>query len=77
MGKSHRNGLSTEVWLNVLQYDHYIKEEEKDGKFCVTEAVCELKVPSELPRQNSAELCISKPETGERAAHISLSSVGK
>lgn len=43
----------------------------------MTEAVCELEVPSELPRQNSAELYISKPETGERAAHISLSSVGK
>lgn len=43
----------------------------------MTEAVCELEVPSELPGQNSAELYISKPETGKRAAHISLSSVGK
>jgi len=60
-----------------LQHDNYIKEEERDGKFSVTEAVRELEVPSELPRQNSAELYISKPETGERAAHISLSSVGK
>lgn len=54
-----------------------LKEEEKDGKFYVTEAVCDLEVPSELPRQNSAELCISKPEAGERAAHTSLSSAGK
>lgn len=41
------------------------------------ETVCELEMPSELPRQNSAELYISKPETGERAAQISLSFVGK
>lgn len=54
-----------------------MKEEEKKGKFSMTEAVCELEMPSELPKQNSDELCISKPETGERAAQISLSFVGK
>lgn len=43
----------------------------------MTETVCELEVPPELPRQNSAELYISKPETGERTAQISLSFVGK
>lgn len=43
----------------------------------MTEVVCELEVPQELPRQNSAELYISKSETGERAAQISLSFVGK
>lgn len=49
----------------------------KNGKFSMTETVCELEMPSELPRQNSAELCISKPETGERAVQIRLSFVGK
>lgn len=63
--------------VKCIAIGHYNKEEETDGKFSVTEAVCELEVPSELPRQNSAELYISKPEMGERAAHISLSSVGK
>lgn len=46
-------------------------------EFSVTETVYELEVPSELPRQNSAELYISKTEMGKRAVHISLSSVGK
>lgn len=46
-------------------------------KFSMTETPCELEMPSELPRQNSAELYISKSETGERVAQISLSFVGK
>lgn len=54
-----------------------LKRREKKVKFSMTETLCQLEMPSELPRQNSAEVYISKPETGERAAQISLSFVGK
>lgn len=37
-------------------------------EFSVTETVCELEVPSELLRQNSAELYISKTEMGKKSS---------